>query len=628
MSSIDDQLQSQTTALLAHTLLDEEDRDRLLSIRKLRTNTDLSWSDIEAELDTQSLYHWTTRKLKLISKATDEEIEHAIRTAKNYSSDSKQSNKNGFRGTQTQSQFQRDGISKIRASGSDNETDKNRSTPNVVLPDYGELEPTGYVSPLSIDAWMERYAGYSIEWRNPYLTRLRNRVWNKMKLLILEPRGHGKTWSLDALFARWILERGGGIQCYTNAGKKDEIFRMVLRILKSDAVRQDYGDVVATSRENKGEIWLLEYLRYNSDGSPIEGADFRVIGKAASSVGGHPAWIHLEDVVQEMSLSEMTNLRVNRWFESTVKYMRKKDTKITLTGTRKDVGDFYEFVEETMHFPVLKEEAITVESGRFPSIDEVVADHERDILVEWDDVGVYRTLNCPDWPLERLLYEYVFHYKTFEAEMQNNPLPSQGLYFPSHSFKVIEPFSAEVNYYIVIDPGFSKSRKSSGSAIIVVCTYMGKMAVVDALIDKLSSGELDNHVIDLHHQWEPRQTIVEDNYAQISKNQDTDFKLMKLRGLKLITNYTDKYERIAGLDRPFARNQIVWYETCSFLDKFEQQILTFDPYEPGNDKKPFNALDVLMMAWDHLMPFVRRGQRQANKTSGGLNVGTRRSIYR
>ena len=84
---------------------------------------------------------------------------------------------------------------------------------------YGDIQPTMEISDLDNDDWIDKYIVYPYgesdpeviaelkkEWRLPYLTELRNKIWNMEELIALLPRGYGKTESVLALFIRWFLE--------------------------------------------------------------------------------------------------------------------------------------------------------------------------------------------------------------------------------------------------------------------------------------------------------------------------------------------------------------------------------------------------------------------------------------
>jgi len=466
------------------------------------------------------------------------------------------------------------------------------------LGDYGDIPVTLFISPLSNDDWIDTYAGG--EWKAKYLTELRDLIWNSKKGMYEVFRTGGKTFSCTGLFVRWMLEVRTEILCFTNAGMKDEIFRAVVDILQSDEVRVAYGDVIDRMAENKGTIRLVKELRKS-----MRFPNFKVIGNWSASIGSHPSWIHIEDIIQDVMVSPEANKRLRRWFGRVVKFMKKKNTKVTLTGTRKDIDDFYYYIETEHHFEVRKWEALTLVSGRYPTIDECEIDHENEIVVSYPDVGVYKTQGCPEWSLEALLYMYLFHYEDFEAEMQNNPLPDKGNFFSGADWiEVVEPPKTGGNY-IIVDPAFGSSESASKTSIINLFISETDITITDAFVGRLGLDEKADMIVDFHSRHNPYQTLIEDNFRQITTRYAPDHPLMKLRGLSLIENFDNKRHRIEALGFPIKRHQIKILASCPYKNDIKAEWLSYrKDVSDAIIRVAYNVLDTLSMGYlrlNHLM---------------------------
>lgn len=488
-------------------------------------------------------------------------------------------------------------ISKYRSRNRDKYADRKpgRQTQPVLQsqPQADGNEPTGYISNLDHYSWGRKYAPHMSEWdRLDYLEDLQEQVWNMFKLLVETARDHGKTWTMIKLFARWTLEKHTRVICIATQAKKDEIYQGVLEILTSDEVRADYGDIVA--RNKSGEIWFVE--PYNM---PI-GANFVVKGAESFITGLHAddGWIHLEDIVQEMKVAEAAEKRVRQWFKRTVRYMAGLNTKLTGTGTRKDLQDFYGWLVDEFHFPLYLQEGLTVESGRMPTIDEIVVDHEREVVVDYPAVGVYRTLGCPNFPLERLLYEFIYHTEDAEAELNNNPLPSKGAYFDGANWIESELPQEYFNTYIVCDPAFGGTSTSSKTAILVLGIYKGKLWIVDAFIGRADFDEKEEIIIQFWTTYSPLQTWIEDNFNQMSRSFSKNSRLTNLQGLHLIQSTNDKKERIGAMNFPYKTNDIVIATSCPFKMDLKAEYLTFSLDDtPSVIRSRYNGLDALSIAY-------------------------------
>jgi len=493
---------------------------------------------------------------------------------------------------------------------------KSETRQRVITKQLDDNPPTMYISPLSNDAWLEYYCDYT--WDADYLTEIRDKIWDSLKLLVEIPRGHGKTWSVIGLFARYLLEIRKEILAIANTGTKDSIYMTLIDILTGEKVREDYGDVISTKNLTKGEIWFVKDLRRNADGSYMQRANFKVSGKWGESIGHHPGWIHLEDIIQLEAVSPLSNERLRMWFSRVIKFMKKRGTKITITATRKDIEDFYWYIETAHHFRVLLLTAMELVSGRYPKIDEVVADHDEEILTEYADVGEYKILGCPEWPLPALLYMYIYHYEDYMAEMENQPLSGRGKHFDADDWKEIEPLDETkneniFNKYIVADPGFGSSDGASDTAIMVIGIRKGMFIIVDSEVGKFDLDEKAEKIIELHIKWDPLWTRAEDNFRQITTRYSPNSPLMRLRGFSVFEQFKDKNERIAAFKSPYRRGQIQIYNNCGHLNKIKAQYLTFRK----DLKKGWDIYDALTSGYEMLSSFL-----------GGSKVKLKMGSYR
>lgn len=480
-------------------------------------------------------------------------------------------------------------------------------------PDYGDLPPTGYVSNLDHYAWGKQYAPHLSTWdRLKYQEDVADEVWNSAQVMVQLGRDHGKTWLMIKLFARWLLEVGQIIVIATKA-KYDEIFYAVLEILQSREVREDYGDVVVSYSVSKGEIKFVDEMK------PPVGAKFQIHKSESYITGLHfsqEGWIHYEDIVQEMKVGEAAERRVRHWYKRTARYIRGLDTKETGTATRKDVDDLYGWLEEDFHWNVKLMPAFEVVSGRLPTVDEIEVDHQRRIVLDYPrDVGVYKTLDCPNFPIERLLYDFIFHPEDAEAELNNNPLPSSGAYFDADHWISEQLTKESYNTYIMVDPAFGSSSGSSKTAILVLAIISGELWVIDGMIERLDLDAKEEHIIDYYTEYAPLKIWVEDNFNQMSRSFSKKSRLEHLPGLSLLQTSTDKRERIEALKFPFRKNDIVVSSSCPVSSALRAEYLGYSSEDStAVVKRKYNGLDALSMAYLKLRNFMGRRPSEQAKT--------------
>jgi hypothetical protein len=284
--------------------------------------------------------------------------------------------------------------------------------------------------------------------------------------------------------------------------------------------------------------------------------------------------------------------------------MKGKNTKFTMTGTRKDLDDAYQYAIDELYFPVLKQEALIVKSGRLPNKEECVVDHARDMITEFPNVGEYIIPECPRWELPYLLYEFVFHNEDAESELNNNPLPSQGRYFEGDDWTEVDQVPDAPNY-MIIDPAFGSSSSASKTAIIVFSVGQGKMTTIDAFVGRLGLTEKADMIVDFHNRHNPFQTLIEDNFRQMTTRYSQDHPLMRLRGLSMIDNFENKRARIEALKFPYRKREMQILASCPYKIEIKAEYLTYQRDDSDAMVRiKYNALDTLSMGYLRLKHFM------------------------
>lgn len=492
-----------------------------------------------------------------------------------------------------------------------NKADSPANVVNISRIKYGNLNATGYISDLNDDDWIRKYCGVNYSWTLDYLTELRSFIRTKDKCAVYEPRGHGKTLSVIGLFARDVIEKHIPIlMIVSGPTAARRIYKEFKRILRSVVVREDYGDVADGFNLTTGEITLKEELVNYIDPA------IKIVGRGGDIIGSHPMRIHLEDIIQEEFKAEESNEGLMEWFTEVVNYCAINETKISVTGTRKGVDDFYSHLP-LYNFEILHKRAIELIKGHYPSTEDLIKElyddgsglmRERILGINIPTDSEYKTLNCPNHPLERLLIEKTLHGESFESQMQNNPLPSTGLYFKTEDFIVIEhtKYNANdyVDYYLFLDPAYGTSNKADNTALMVICVMPPKLVIVDGIIDHLTWSEMENwakHYID---RYNPHIFYVEENFSQIWIKQATQAQGWPVMPIKQNKN---KIMRIAATKVHWIEKRIEILRDAPLREKLYTEYVLFDE-KPSTSTKKDDGLDCVAMACEHLAQYVRISQ--------------------
>jgi len=447
---------------------------------------------------------------------------------------------------------------------------------------YGQIHPTLITSDLSHDDWINKYIMYDYytvepegiaelqdKWNTEYLHELRNKVWDMDELLVLLPRGYGKTESVLALFIRWVLEVREPLYIVSPSYNHNKnILRRMERLLKSPAIRRDYGDIVDKVSYDK-EMLTISYhpsVGYISFDQPVSMTTWN-----GAKEGPHPAWIVFEDVMQKDFKNIESNEDIKWKYSKTFAKMRtrrgSKRTKVTVTGTRYGMEDMYSYFELIQGFPVLHKRALNE-----------------------DNTWLY----CPNYTLQDLLIEREKDVPAFETTMNNNPVPSTGIYFDRDKWMSTTydlRHEQGVMYYLVMDPARGMSRSADNTAILVVGIHNGKATVVDGYVGKIDDDAKVLKLNTFYATYNPVHTVIEKTFAQIDMN-----RFAHLRGLVPYQDTVKKAKimRISAMRPFFTDGLISVLEGIQPYDFIYNEYLAYSESDSTGSRKD-DAIDALSM---------------------------------
>lgn len=460
-----------------------------------------------------------------------------------------------------------------------------------------------YISPLSHDEWAEKYCHHY--WKTDYLTEMSDHLWEDFRVLCTIPREHGKSLRSAVLFARYILEIALPLLVITGGpANQRRIWNRVRFFLRSPAILKDYPQAhfLQINGQTKEITWNDKYL-----GPRYLGLDplFRIASRGAEIVGSHPYWIHLEDLVQEMFRSEESNTAMIDWFEGIIEFCAQfeegKETRITLTGTRKEVGDFYEYLIVNLNYPTYLKAAIELIDGNWPTIQDIKKLEGGRYEVDTSK-GTYKTLECPGWPVKHLLYKLLTTPVKFQAEMQNDPLPAGGKYFDPTAIQYWDgSLPARTSMlFMYCDPAFGKQKSADFVAIIVIAWDKGnnRFYVLEHFLRKnMNFDDIVTNYKDIHAKYLRLGFFfeylgTETNFWQAWYQQQLLKMAIPVIG---VDNQQNKHERIQSLRPYFSVGMIYMCKENPYYSEAFNQYIHYDCTDSTATRKD-DFLDALQGA--------------------------------
>jgi len=474
----------------------------------------------------------------------------------------------------------------------------------VVLPRvYNPVRnpPTLRKSGLHIDDWIIKFCRY--QWKEDYLTEMREFLLSifydeSSKGLIFEPRKAGKTLSEIGVYAFLTLEEfKSNLVITAGTSSKNRIWRALDRIFRSDVVREFYGDVISSGSILHGEFSLIPGLQAAEDINPI----MRIATRGSEIIGSHPhGATFLSDIIQEEFKSFESNESLFEWFNDVVDYL---GDKVGGSATRKGLDDFYSKLFK-VGFKQLRRKAIKLLKGRWPNEQDLI--YETMLIGEFEeevpvginiDCGTFEMLPVPNWNLETILFKRTQALASFESQMQNNPIPSSGLYFrKAKHWHQIDPYPPGYlsDYYIAVDPSFGKKTGADFFCLLVGAVFENSLILVDCVLEKgLGFNEMVKEITKKAIYYNPHVTLIESTFAQTYLK---DHVKSLIPNIKPFDTKRDKMQRIDSLDVPLLDRKIRIYTTLPYKATAYQQFLEYDR-KPSNATKKDDFLDCLEMLY-------------------------------
>lgn len=255
---------------------------------------------------------------------------------------------------------------------------------------------------------------------------------SKEKLLVLAPRGHGKSY-LSLIHAVWRLctDRNCTILIVSaTAGQAEKRLKAIRAYLEDPKIIADWGSDDLPPFQDETTSWLTNRIYLKRDGKIID-PSVEAIGIGGAVTGAHVDIIILDDVEDSTTAnSDALRRRSKEWLNGTLLPILNRGGLLLTIGTRKGSNDLYaDMLADPTTYAIVDSAII-----KYPTSYEFIVERQdgrdvlKDIIIEGEDEA--EVLWPEERPLRFLLMELAtVGSKMFAREMQNKPISDDDAVF-------------------------------------------------------------------------------------------------------------------------------------------------------------------------------------------------------
>ena len=245
---------------------------------------------------------------------------------------------------------------------------------------------------------------------------------DKKKLLVLAPRGHGKSLLAISYCVRQIcMNRNTSILFISaSAGQAEKRVRLIKQFLDSDKIVEDWADgEVMPAFKGPDTKWTSTQLYVKRSGASVD-PTLEAIGSGGKITGAHVDIVVIDDLEDDLTTaSPGVRQKTRDWLAATVTPILNQGGMMLVIGTRKHEQDVYAHMKTDPTFRVIEDNAILQWPQNYEyitNVDEKGNEYIKQVKVE----GEYKVLWPEFRPIEYLLMERrSMGSHLFAREMQN-----------------------------------------------------------------------------------------------------------------------------------------------------------------------------------------------------------------
>ena len=247
----------------------------------------------------------------------------------------------------------------------------------------------------------------------------------KRKLLILQPRNHGKSMlAISYCVRKLCMDRNATILFISaSAGQAEKRVRLIKQYMDSEKIIEDWGNGAdIPSFKGPDSKWTASQIYLQRDGSNID-PSVDAIGTGGKITGAHCDVVVCDDIDDDLTTaSPSVRAKTRDWLTGTITPILNQGGILIVVGTRKHHDDVYAHMKIDPTFDVIEEPAIIQWPNKFEYVVEKSA-NGRETLKGVKVEGEHQVLWPQFRPIEMLLMERRSMGTTiFAREMQNEVL--------------------------------------------------------------------------------------------------------------------------------------------------------------------------------------------------------------
>jgi hypothetical protein len=410
--------------------------------------------------------------------------------------------------------------------------------------------------------------------------------------ILLAPRGHGKTTTINLIYLSWIIANNPSLRILLVSHSKEmaESFsRSVRNVMENPELQEEFGLTIGTPW--RANSWRLE-------DSPQAKPTLECKGAMGRMTGWRGDMVIFDDLLEINAVSsEATRAKLKAWRDTEVlpAINPTENEKVIVVGTRKHIDDWY---GECLINPdyIHRVDRAFLDDDQTKTLWPHILDEDGNIIAEM-------------FTAERL-HERKREIGTlrFEQEYMNNPSPPEGLEWKMSWLKFYEHLpDGRFKYYMGVDPssGSVSKRTQSYFAICVVAhdTEQDNIYIIRMYRGKDTKREQVAKTLEWAGLYKPDAIYIESVFQythiyeavrkQFPHVHPIDYIHTPIKGTQVVK----KEERIKNVCGPAFEMGRLFLKRPE-LDPYIKTFLEYEyrPFPLGN----FDMLDALTLAIHHL----------------------------
>lgn len=247
----------------------------------------------------------------------------------------------------------------------------------------------------------------------------------KRKLLVLQPRNHGKSMlAISYCVRKLCMDRNATILFISaSAGQAEKRVRLIKQFLENEKVVEDWANGVdIPAFKGSDSKWTSTQIYLQRDGNTID-PSVDAIGTGGKITGAHVDVVVCDDIDDDTTTaSASVRAKTRDWLSGTIMPILNQGGILITIGTRKHSDDVYAHMKIDPTFDVIEDPAILQWPEKYEYIIEK-NETGREVLKGVKVEGDYKVLWPEFRPIDMLLMERRSMGTTiFAREMQNEVL--------------------------------------------------------------------------------------------------------------------------------------------------------------------------------------------------------------